>query len=204
MNRFVLLLIYLVSTVTATASAQDPSRIGIRAGAGTGGSGETVFVGQIEVSELAGLNSVELAVAGLLGGRSIENTRAIDRFNATHEYREDTGVVGIELTTNYLFRHAMEASGPYFLVGLGVGAYRVDWSFASPTDRRLGTPLTGGGSSRAQEQTLLGSMVNVGVGLRLHQHVDVRAMLRAMLLPGSDQRDLKLIPAVAATAGFGF
>jgi hypothetical protein len=80
----------------------------------------------------------------------------------------------------------------------------VDWTHDSPTDATLGTPLPGGGSTEEEDRIMLGTVLNLGVGQRLHDRFDIRAQLSTLIIPPTEDReDLKLAPLLMLTTGFG-
>lgn len=184
------------------ASAQGSMR-GIRGGVGMDTTGELAYSAQIEINDFGDGGSAELAI-GIFGAGSAERYRRT-RNSRVNEYREQTSVAGLGLMANYLFMHSPESRAPYLLLGVGLGALDVDWTIESPGDSAVGPPLPGGGFANTEDGIVLGSMVNVGIGLRLHDNADLRAQALTMLVSSTEAReDLKFIPALTLTAGLGF
>ena len=191
----------LLAVAVPHASAAQVLGAGLRGGAGWDGTGETVYVGQLEIVEFGRWSSVEVGISAFEGAVT-EDYNRVSGFRA-HGYREETLVRGLALTGSLLLSHAPKDSrGPYLLVGLGLGPIDVDWRTDSPTDTGLGTPLSGGGSFRSEDRILWGSMGNAGIGMRVHRSVDVRAQGLALVVPSTNAReDMKIVTTLTLTAG---
>lgn len=185
-------------------SGQAPFRLGLRAGAGLDRTGELAYGAQIELAEPGPSRSVAVAV-GYFSGRSEKRYRRTASWGGIlDEYRENMRVRGGALLATVLFRDAPGARGPYLVAGLGLGPLQVDWIRQSPTDRRLGSPRPEGGSAVWEERLMLGTVLNVGMGQRLHDRFDVRAQLSTLVVPSTDVReDLELVPTLVLTTGVG-
>ena len=208
-SSFVLLLGCLGLQLPAAVHGQGSGRIGIRGGAGRDTAGGAAYGGQIEYTLFDGTNSIELGLA------AFGNTLVEDTSIGSHDYHEETDLLVAGVIANFLFRHSMQAAGPYLVAGLGVGSSIVDWREESPTDltlgappssrsRRIGNPLPGGGSFQEEDGVGVGMIVNLGIGQRFHEHLDVRAQVPMFLLASTDVRDPKWITTLIVTVGIGF
>ncbi len=195
---FSVTLAFLTATLAQSAAAQATGRAGIRLGAGADISGGVAFGGQIDYTLFRGANSVELGLLGF-GGSFEEETDS-----GVNTYREDTDVIVIGAIANYLFRHAMESGGPYFVAGVGAGGVNVQWREESPTDTSLGSPLLGGGSFQEEEGTVGGLVLNFGIGHRFTEQVDLRAQVPTFFIAGGEQRESQVVPTLTVTLGIGF
>jgi hypothetical protein len=180
----------------------------LRAGAGVDSEGESVLGGQIGLVDFGSSSSVEIAIA-FFQARLVEDYSGLvqDPFGnlQPHRYHEDTEVRGAGPLASILIGEGPRGSrGPYLAVGLGLGVFEVDWHVESPTDRELGSARPGGGSMREEQTLLPGGLGNVGLGFRVHRHLDVRAHMLTLLTPSTDQReDLKLLATFMLSAGVG-
>ena len=111
----VLLLIFFEVSLVGTAFAQSEGIAGARVGVGTDISGGIAYGVQLNYTLLQDENSVEFGLT-FFGGSFEE-----DREEAVHSYREETDVLAFGGMVNYLFRHAMDNGGLYFLAGAGAG-----------------------------------------------------------------------------------
>ena len=141
----VLLLIFFEVSLVGTAFAQSEGIAGARVGVGTDISSGIAYGVQLNYTLLQDENSVEFGLT-FFGGSFEE-----DREEAVHSYREETDVLAFGGMVNYLFRHAMDNGGLYFLAGAGAGAFSVDWREESLTDPSLGMPLPGGGTFQEED-----------------------------------------------------
>jgi len=156
------------------------------------------YGGQLDYTLFRGLNSLEVALAGF-GGTFEEDSN-----NGFNDYHEETDLVVIGAMANYLFRHGLEASGPYFVLGAGVGAISVSWREESPTDTSLGSPLPGGGSFQEEDGTVGGLILNPGIGHRFSERFDVRAQVPTFFVAEGESRAAQTIPTFTITLGIGF
>lgn len=176
---------------------------GARIGVGVDTHGELAGAGQLEVISYGeSRGSAELALVGVRGG-TFEQYEA-NRGTTTHQYREKTDVTGLGLVASYLFGYFEGDRGPYLGLGLGLGALDVDWRLSSPTDNFQVVPTWTGGTT-GEQAVVLGTMVNVLLGLQVHRHADLRAQLLTLLASSTDRReDLKFVPVLTLSAGLGF
>lgn len=192
----------LALSVTASVEAQSRTRLGVRGGAGIDRTGQAVYIGQVDVTDIGASHSVEVALAAF-GARLDQAYSGADQ-NFLHEYEDRTRVEGVALVGSVLVGHARSGWWPYVVAGLGVGPLRVDWRKVSPTDVRLGTSMPSGGSFREESVVKLGSVLRLGLGWSLHDRLDVRAQGHAMLVPSTVAReDMKVLPTMTLSTGFG-
>ncbi len=184
--------------ITTGAYAQSPGAAGVRAGIGTDISGGIAYGIQINYTLDQNPNAFELGLA-LFGGKFEEDTD-----EGIHTYHEETSLFVIGAIANYLFRYALELTGPYFVSGIGVGAISVEWEERSATDTSLGPILPGGGSMQSEDATAAGLILNFGIGHRFNEQFDLRAQVPTFFISGGDERDGKVIPAFTVTAGLNF
>jgi hypothetical protein len=183
------------------ASAQNAEKaglVGVRLGIGTDITGGIAYGAQLNYTLDQNPNAFELGLA-VYGGKFEESTD-----EGMHTYDEETSIFVIGAMANYLFRHALELSGPYFLAGIGVGAMSVEWEERSTTDTSLGTPLPGGGSMQDDDGTAAGLILNFGIGHRFNERLDLRFQVPTFFISGSDDRDGKTVPTFTLTAGLFF
>lgn len=192
----------LAPLASAPLSAQGRTVFGIRGGAGIGTAGQAVYGGQIEIVDIDGTGSVELAITGWGGARTTSDYEMESR-SVMHRYHEDMRVWGFGVLGSYLWRDSGATAGPYVALGLGLGPLWVDWR-ADSTDPRFGTPAPDGGSFRVEEGVRPGSLLLFGIGQRLHERFDLRAQVLTLLVPSSKVReDAKLVPLFTLTSGIG-
>ena len=194
--RLALLPSCFVLTLSTAAHAQG--RAGLRIGAGADISGGVAYGGQLDYTLFQGDNSFELGVVGF-GGKFEEDSN-----NGFNDYHEETNILVIGAMANYLLRHSMEVNGPYFVAGVGVGGFTVEWREESPTDTSLGSPLSGGGSFQEEDGTVAGLILNFGIGHRFNEQVDLRAQVPTFFISGTDARDAQVVPTFTVTVGIGF
>lgn len=176
---------------------------GLRGGGGVDVTGGGVFSAQLEFTELGSSNSVRVGVMGV-GGAHLIDEYTLVHSEREYAYREATRIWSVALVANYLLGYSMGATGPYVALGLGLGPQWVDWRLESAYGR-AGEPLQGGGSFLEQDGLMLGTTLNAGLGLRLHDHFDVLAQALVLVAPSTDLReDLKLMPAFLLTTGISF
>jgi hypothetical protein len=194
-----------LAALATTVAAQDEElkteptgTVGIRFGVGTDIEGGLALGGQISYILFKDMNAIELGL-GVFGG-SYEETSD----NGSNTYNETTDLLVIGAMGNYLFRYSLDASGPYFIVGAGVGVVSVSWEETSDTDTSLGTPLPGGGSMQSEDGSAGGVLLNFGIGHRFNRQFDLRAAIPTFFIGGSDERDGKVIPTFTLTAGLNF
>jgi hypothetical protein len=178
----------------------------LRAGAGLDREGPVVG-GQVEFVDFGRSSSVEVALA-VFEARLIEahqGTTTGPFGSALHDYHEETRVRGAGLIASLLLGQGpRDSRGPYLAVGLGLGLLDVGWQVESPTDVQLGTPRAGGGSLRKEDGPMLGGLGSVGLGLRVHPRLDVRAQALTLMAPPTDtRRDVKLLATFMLTAAIG-
>jgi len=204
--RFGLLLVCLGFVFANTAYAQDadtdanakPGTVGIRAGIGTDITGGIAYGVQLNYTLNQNRNGIEMGLA-VFGGHFEEESD-----NGSHVYKEETDVLVIGALVNYLFRWSLDVPGPYFLAGIGVGAFSVEWVESSDTDTSLGPPLAGGGSMMSEDGTTAGLLLNFGIGHRFNKAFDLRAQIPVLFVSGTDERDGKVVPMITVTAGLSF
>lgn len=194
-----------VLALTTAAFAQDDTpkteptgTASLRAGIGTDIEGGIAFGGQIGYVLFQQLHAWELGL-GVFAGSYDETSD-----NGFNTYNETTDLLVIGVLGNYLFRYSMDAPGPYFLLGAGVGVVSVSWEESSTTDTSLGTPLPGGGSMQSEDGSAGGVLLNLGIGHRFTRQFDLRASVPTFFIGGSDERDGKVIPTFTITAGLNF
>ncbi len=193
-----LLLSCLGFVLVSTAYAQSPGRIGVHLGVGTDVSGGIAYGGQIDYTLPKGPNSLELGLTLFAG--SFEE----DSNNGFNDYYETTDILVGAGMANYLFRHAIGTGGPYFVAGVGAGAFSVEWREESPTDTSLGLPLSGGGSFQEEDGLAAGFILNLGIGHRFTEQFDIRAQAPTFFIGGGDERDSQVVPTFTLTLGIGF
>jgi len=207
MIRSAVLLIALVVSLAHAADAQGLSPV-LRGGAGVDSAGRGVFGGQIGLVDFGSSSSVEFAVA-LFEARLAEDYVGLlpGPFgnDVPHENHEDTRVRGVGPLASVLIGDGPRGSrGPYLAVGLGLGAFDSVWNVESPTANGLGNARPGGGSMRTEERLLLGGLASLGLGLRVHRRLDVRAQALTLMTPSTDEREnAKLLATFMLTAGVG-
>jgi hypothetical protein len=159
-----------------------------------------VYSAQIDLTEVGETHSVELALAAF--GARLDQAYTGVAASRLHAYEEVTHAEGLGLVGSLLIGHARSGLRPYWVAGIGVGPLWVEWRKVSPTDDGLGTRLVVDGSFREESVVKLGSMLQVGIGLRLRQRFDLRAQGQALVVPSTNAReDLKFMPAVTLSAG---
>jgi hypothetical protein len=183
---------------TGTAYAEKTGSIGIRGGIGTDITGGIAYGGQLNYTYFQALNAIEMGIA-VFGGHFEEDSN-----NGYNDYHEETDILVVAAMVNYLFRWSLEASGPYFLAGIGAGSFSVEWQEQSPTDTSLGTLLPGGGSMQSEEGTVGGFIINFGVGHRFNQLFDLRVQAPVFFVSSYGDRDGAVVPTFTLTAGLSF
>jgi hypothetical protein len=200
-------ILFLTLSLPCAISAQGFGAF-LRAGAGIDSAGGSVLGAQIELVDFGTSHSVEMAL-GIFEGRLVEDRRVLVRSSLgrdePHDYHEDTRVRGAGAIASVLVGHGpRDSRGPYGTLGLGLGAFGVDWHIESPTDRFLGTARPTGGSLIEEDTLLLGGLGSLGLGFRVHRRLDVRAYTLMLLTPSTDTReDIKLLTSFMLTAGIG-
>jgi hypothetical protein len=194
-----------VLVLSASAFAQDEAlkteptgTVSLRAGIGTDIGGGIAFGGQIGYILFQQMHAWELGL-GIFGGSYDETSD-----NGFNTYNETTDLLVIGALGSYLVRYSLDAPGPYFVLGAGVGVVSVSWEESSDTDTSLGTPLPGGGSMQSEDGSVAGLMLNLGIGHRFNRQFDLRAAVPTFFIGGSDERDGKVIPTFTITAGLNF
>jgi hypothetical protein len=186
-----------------SSAATAAGAIGIRLGAGADITGGVAYGGQLDYTMEQTDNALELGLA-FFGGKFTEDSDNgyEPGSSAYNEYHEETTVVVIAAIANYLIRYAA-ASGPYFVVGAGVGAVSVEWTETSATDTTLG-PRWGTGSKQSEDGTAAGGIINFGIGHRLSDRFDLRLQVPTFFISGGEERDGGIVPTVTLTAGLKF
>ena len=184
--------------LVSPAFAQGQGRTGARVGVGTDIGGGIAYGGQIDYTLLRADNSIEFGLA-FFGGSFEEDSN-----NGFNDYHEETDILVFGGTVNYLLQHGMDTGGPYFVAGVGVGAFSVDWREESPTDTSLGSPLTGGGSFQEEDGATAGFILNLGIGHRFTEKFDLRAQLPTFFISSGDSRESQIVPTFTVTAGITF
>ena len=180
----------------------------VRAGAGIDSEGGRVFGGQFGFVDFGASSSVEMALT-LFEGHLVEDYRVLVRTSfgrdEPYDYHEDTRVRGAGGIASLLIGHGpRDSRGPYVALGLGLGAFDVDWHIESATDQFLGSARPTGGSVREEDGVLLGGLGSLGVGFRVHRRLDLRVHSLTMMTPSTDSReDIKLLTTFLLTAGLG-
>lgn len=180
----------------------------LRAGAGIDSGGGRVLGGQFGIVDFGASNSVEMVLT-LFEGRLAEDHSVLVRTSSgrdePYDYHEETRVRGAGAIASILIGHGpRDSRGPYVALGLGLGAFGVDWHIESLTDRFLGSARPTGGSLREEDVLLLGGLGSLGLGFRVHRRLDVRAHALTMMTPSTDSReDLKLVTNIMLMAGVG-
>jgi len=182
--------------------AQARTALGIRGGAGLVSGGRPAYAAQIEVVDMAGGSSVEVAVTGWAGLDLTREYRASGLLDG-EAYSESLSLWGGGVMANFLWGHSRRSFGPYALIGIGLGPVWFDWRVDS-TDPRFGTPAAGGGSLRAEERMMVSSFLSLGIGQRLLGRFDVRAQGLLILVPSTTLREqIMKVPLLTLTSGIG-
>src|SRR5688572_11452195 len=152
-------LLFLYLCLPCGISAQGFDLV-LRAGAGIDSGGGRVLGGQFGLVDFGTSSSVEMALT-VFEGHLVEDYRVFVRASSgrdePYDYHEETEARGAGLMGNVLMGHGpRDSRGPYIALGLGLGAFGVDWHIESPNDRFLGNALQTGGSIREEEGLLLG------------------------------------------------
>jgi len=179
--------------------AEEKNGAGLRLGIGTDITGGIAYGGEINYN-LVRPNGAAFEMALMIFGGSFEETTE----EAINTYVENTDVFAVAAVGNYLFNYAMEKSGPYFVAGVGVGAFSVDWEESSTTDTSLGTPLPGGGSKQDESGTAGGMILNFGIGGRFSEKFDLRFSVPTFFLFGTPGEAAGVVPTFTLTAGLRF
>jgi hypothetical protein len=171
--------------------------LGVHLGAGADITGGMAYGGQLDYTIEQERNAFELGLTVFVGAITEDSD------NGYHEYHEETDVLVVAATANYLIRYAADLSGPYFLVGAGVGAFSVEWTETSATDTSLGTPF-GTGSMQSEDGTSAGALVNFGIGTRISEKFDLRLQVPTFIISAGETRDGGIVPTMTITAGLKF
>jgi len=190
--------IALMVCLASSSFAENAGRFGARAGIGTDINGGIAYGGGINYAIPVQKNHFELGI--VLFGGSFDETSD----NGFNTYDETTDVFVFGLLANYLIGYDPEASGPFFIAGLGLGSISVEWEERSATDVSLGTPLPGGGSMQAEEGSAGGSIFNFGVGTTFKGGFDIRAEVPIIVSFSAPGESASVIPTIIATAGYRF
>jgi hypothetical protein len=178
--------------------------LGVHLGAGADITGGMAYGGQLDYTIERERNAFELGLTVFVGAITEDSDNGNDPSSPYfHEYHEETDVLVIAATANYLIRYAADLSGPYFLVGAGVGAFSVEWTETSATDTSLG-PRVGTGSMQSEDGTSAGALVNLGIGTRINEKFDLRLQVPTFIIPAGETRDGGIVPTMTITAGLKF
>ena len=208
----------------STAQSQVSRQLEFRGGSGISTTGELSFFGQIGLNENEGRNSVELALVGY--GTSSANTTSVETDigirTSTTTTTTQTAIIGGGIAANLLLRDGLEVSGPYFVVGTGVGLFMVDWALTNSTDGavdssqsltdrvevprfwRSGKPPDW--SRKPQNEVIgisPGSMFNLGIGQRFGRALDLRIQAPSILIVGSGPREVSFVTMLVTTIAIG-
>jgi hypothetical protein len=195
-----LVLVWLALPTESTAQGLGG---GLRIGAGVDTAGRVAYGVQLELIEFGTSSSFELALHAF-GATRVENYEFY-YFSTLRQYHEESRLRGLGIIANLLARHARESSGPYLVLGVGLGPLEVDWRVESATDPTMSTPLPNGGSFDAEKRRTVGSLVNLGIGWRIDRRLDLRAqILTALASPTDVREDLKIVPAATLSVGIGY
>jgi hypothetical protein len=198
-----LLSLGLALSIAGPLEAQGVGRLGIRGGVGIDRTGQTVYVGQVDLIDVGTTHSVELALTAF--GARLEEAPLGMIANVPHEYEELTYVEGVAVIGSLLLGHARRERWPYLAAGVGAGALHVDWRLSSPSDPRLGNSRPGGGSYFEESVVKLGGVLQFGVGLRLRERFDVRAQWHGLVVPSTyERKDLKVMSTIILSTGIRF
>ena len=187
-----------LASATPALAQEDPGSVGLRFGLGTDIEGGIAVGGTVDYTLPQQANALELGLTLFYGSFDEESN------NGFNDYFETTELLVVAAIANYLFRHSMDVSGPYFVVGAGAGAFNVWWREESPTDSSLGPPLSGGGSYQEEDGVAGGGIINFGVGHRFTEKVDLRAHVPTFFVAGGDEREGGVIPTLTLTLGIAF
>ena len=198
LSKLGLLASCLTLSLATVAWAEKPGGVGVRLGIGTDITGGIAYGAQLNYTLNQNPNAFEVGLA-VFGGKFEESSE-----EGGNTYDEETNILVIGAMANYLFRHALELSGPYFVAGIGVGAISVEWEERSSTDTSLGPPLPGGGSMQSDDATAAGLILNFGIGHRFNELFDLRFQVPTFFISGTDNRNGKTVPTFTLTAGFLF
>lgn len=190
---FVLCTVYSVFARVGVTFAEN-SGIGIRAGMGTDITGGIAY--GIGVNRLI---SNDLEVGAVLFRAHVEETT-----KEIHTYTETTDVTVFGVLANLLGNYRLNQSGVYYLAGVGLGVFNVNWEEKSPTDTTLGTKLSGGGSKQSAEGTAAGSILNLGLGMNFKNNFDIRAEIPMFFIFSAPGQAAPFIPTFTATVGYRF
>lgn len=184
--------------VAGPAAAQvERGGMGLRAGVGTDITLGLAYGLEINYTRVAGSGAFQLGVMGF-GGRFSEDSQ-----EGCCTYHEETDVLVAAALANYLFAYTQP--GPYFVVGVGVGAIGVEWREESPDDISLGPSLPGGGSYQDADATAAGTIVNVGIGQRLSRRVDIRVQAPTFFMVSEAPGEASsVVPTFTVSLGYRF
>lgn len=177
------------------AAVSNPGRIGLRGGLGTDISGGLAYGAAANYQLGVEGNVVEMGVS-FYGGSYKE-----DKDTGFHTYKETTDLFVFGVLANYLINYSIENPGLFFVAGAGLAAINVSWTEESETDSSLGTLLPGGGSKQSIEETVAGSILNVGIGTNFENGLDVRFEVPTILLFGAPGNAATVVPTFTLTAG---
>jgi hypothetical protein len=189
--------------VTLTKPAQNKKQstslggIGIRGGIGTDISGGLVFGGSLNYLMPIQSNPFEIGLV-VFTGRFTETTEDI------HIYEEQTDILVFGLIGNYLINYDQRSNGLFFLIGTGVGYIDVGWEERSDTDESLGTTLPGGGSKQIEEASVLGFILDFGLGIKFSRSVDVRFEVPVFVISSAPESASSILPTFVLTLGVRF
>ena len=216
-REFLGLVAVLGLALPSTAQSQVSRQLEFRGGSGISTTGKLSFAGQIGLNENEGSNSVELALVGYGTSSSKTTFSEID-----DPVTSQTDVIGGGIAANLLLNHGLEVTGPYFVVGAGVGLFMVDWARTSSTDStvdssqfrtasgdlprfwRSGKPPDWSRKSQNEVSgTSAGSMFNLGIGQRFGRSLDLRIQAPSLLIVGDGPREVSFITMLVTTIAIG-
>lgn len=192
-SLFVLIILILLQQSThAQVVGNDTKHV--RFGLGTDVSGGVVYGVEFNILKEKDKNGVELG-AMAFGGKFKEDSN-----NGFNDYHEETSVFVIAVLANYIIDYGT-LNSPYFVFGFGAGIISIDWSESSPTDPSLGTPFGSSGSMTDESTTTAGTILNIGMGYRFSEKIDLRAQIPTFIILGGVDKASSTIPTFTVTLG---
>ncbi len=190
-----LISLVLLSTLAAHANAAPGP--GLRLGLGTDISGGLAYGAALTYTRPMGVNAWEFGFS-LFGGSFEEDTT-----EGVNTYHETTDVGLFAVMANHMFQYGDGAGTTYLMLGAGAGAFSVDWTEESPTDPSLGTPF-GNGSSQSEDGSSGGTILNLGVGRRFSNQLDVRLEAPIFFIFSAPGEATSVVPTLSLTGGVRF
>ncbi len=184
----------IVFLLTGTSYA-DTEGLGFRLGIGTDVTGGLAF--GVGVNRLIGGN---MEVGAVFFSAHVEESS--EEYGNT--YDETTDVTVLAAMVNILHNYSPDDRGIYYITGVGIGMFSVEWEESSPTDTSLGTPLPGGGSMMSEDGTAGGTIFNLGVGMNLQDNLDIRAEAPMFLMFSAPGESSAFVPTFTLTMGYRF